>query len=348
MSGQNSRSLFTFFHVLCFFVALSGSLAARQLGSQSIPTGSNGGGIPADNLKQKDGRYRIGPGDIIEIRTIAGGKFVPELSRDSVRIDNSGMIHVPMFSDVEVQASCLTEGELAGKIRSMYLKYKRDPYVDVFIKEYRSRIAAVTGAVSKPGQFQLQRDIRLAELVNLWAGGPSERAGSRLQVIRTPNTDLCSAQPGEVTEPDVANLIVTYELGKTLKGEPDSNPFVQAGDVIVIQEAPEAYVIGNVLNPTIVQLKETITITRAIAMAGGTMPDTKDNKVRIVRQLPGSMSKIEIFVDLKAIDKQKAEDIALLPGDIVDVPTSGGKRFLRSLVGTIAPTVGQLPVRVVR
>jgi hypothetical protein len=29
------------------------------------------------------------------------------------------------------------------------------------------------------------------------------------------------------------------------------------------------------------------------------------------------------------------------------VPTSGGKRILRSLVGAVVPSVGQLPVRVI-
>ena len=36
-----------------------------------------------------------------------------------------------------------------------------------------------------------------------------------------------------------------------------------------------------------------------------------------------------------------------LAGDIVDVPTSGAKRLLRSLVGAVVPSVGQLPVRVI-
>jgi hypothetical protein len=83
-------------------------------------------------------------------------------------------------------------------------------------------------------------------------------------------------------------------------------------------------------------------------MAGGVMPDTQSNRVRIVRQPPGGTGKQEIFIDLKAIDKRQAEDVALLANDIVDVPASGGKRLLRSLVGAIVPSVSQLPVRVIR
>ena len=45
--------------------------------------------------------------------------------------------------------------------------------------------------------------------------------------------------------------------------------------------------------------------------------------------------------------KKKAEDLDLMPNDIIDVPTSGSKSFLRGLLGTVAPSVAQLPVRIV-
>jgi protein involved in polysaccharide export with SLBB domain len=82
-------------------------------------------------------------------------------------------------------------------------------------------------------------------------------------------------------------------------------------------------------------------------MAGGVRQDSKKDKVRIVRQEAGAGTSTEIVVDLTAIEKKRAEDIALLPNDIIDVPTSGSKTFLRGLLGTVAPSLAQLPVRVV-
>ena len=90
-----------------------------------------------------------------------------------------------------------------------------------------------------------------------------------------------------------------------------------------------------------------LTVTRAIAMAGGAMRDTKTDRVRVIRQLPGSTAKTEIFVNLKAVEKRQAEDLALQANDIVDVPVSEGKSFLRSLVGAVVPSVAQMPVRVI-
>ena len=68
---------------------------------------------------------------------------------------------------------------------------------------------------------------------------------------------------------------------------------------------------------------------------------------RIIRTEADGQTKREISVNLKAIDNRQAQDIALLPNDIVDVPVAGGKRIFRSLIGAIVPSVGQLPVRII-
>jgi polysaccharide export outer membrane protein len=132
-----------------------------------------------------------------------------------------------------------------------------------------------------------------------------------------------------------------------MEGKPSANPFIEAGDIITLPEANEVYVVGNVFTPVTISLKEPVTLSRAVAMAGGVKQDTKKDKVRIVRQEPGGTTSKEIMVDLSAIEKKQAEDIALLPNDIVDVPLSGSKSFMRSLLGSVGPSVAQLPVRVI-
>jgi polysaccharide export outer membrane protein len=136
-------------------------------------------------------------------------------------------------------------------------------------------------------------------------------------------------------------------LSDTLQGDPSANPYVEAGDIVNLPEANEVYVVGNVFTPVTIALKEPITLSRAVAMAGGVKQDTKKDKVRIVRKEPGTSTSKEIVVDLSAIEKKQAEDIALLPNDIVDVPLSGSKSFMRSLLGSVGPSVAQLPVRVI-
>jgi polysaccharide export outer membrane protein len=132
-----------------------------------------------------------------------------------------------------------------------------------------------------------------------------------------------------------------------MQGDPKANPYLEAGDVVTLPEADQVYVVGNVFAPLTIPLKEPITLSRAIAMAGGVKQDSRKDKVRVVRQEPGSLQKKEIIVDLGAIEKKNADDIALLPNDIVDVPTSTGKSLLRSLLGGGAQSLTQLPVRIV-
>ena len=288
-----------------------------------------------------DTRYRIGPGDVLEVRVIRA----PELSRESVRVDQGGMIRMPMLTD-DIPAACLTEGELALNIATLYDKYKNNPHVDVFVKEFQSQPVAVIGAVKGAAQFRLQRRVRLLELLT-FAGGPTDSAGQTIQIVHAGGASPCEkVNNGAVSDNDSAAL-VSYQLSETLRGVPEANPFVQPGDIISLPLADQVFVLGNVLKPAAIPMKEPLTITRAIAIAGGTGPSSKKNKVRIIRQLPGSTAKKEIYVDLTAIEKNKAEDVALMPNDVIDVPTSGAKSILRSLLGTIVPSVGQLPVRVI-
>jgi polysaccharide export outer membrane protein len=255
------------------------------------------------------------------------------------------MIRMPML-DMDIPAACFTEGELAQNIAKLYKKYKNDPHVDVFVKEFQSQPVAVIGAVHGAAQFKMQRPVRLLELLSL-AGGPTDGAGQTVQIVHAGGGPLCDQLGASVVDGSDASSFVAYKLSDTLKGLPEANPFVRPGDIISIALADQVFVLGNVLKPSAIPLKEPLTVSRAIAIAGGTAPSTKRDKVRILRQLPGSTQKKEIFVDLRAIEKNKAEDVALLPNDVVDVPISGTKSILRSLLGTVVPTISQLPVRVI-
>lgn len=301
----------------------------------SKPSQTNG----SVNNSANDARYRIGPGDVLEVRVARA----PELSRDAVRVDQGGNIRMPML-EVDIPAACLTEAELAQNIGKLYRKYKNNPHVDVFVKEFQSQPVAVIGAVKAPSQFKLQRQVRLLELISL-VGGPTDSAGQTIQIVHAEGATSCNQSAG-ASENDTEALS-TYKLEDTLHGTPEANPFVRPGDIVQVPQADQVFVLGNVLKPSAIPLREPLTVSRAIAIAGGTGPSTKKDKVKIIRQLPGSTQKQEIIVNLGAIEKNRAEDVALMANDVVHVPTSGTKSLLRTLLGAVVPSVAQLPVRVV-
>jgi polysaccharide biosynthesis/export protein len=291
----------------------------------------------AVNASVVDNRYRIGPGDVLDIRVLNR----PNISREAVRVEGNGMIRMPLIEG-EIQAACLTEGELAKEISTRYTKFYRNPQVDVFIKEYHSKQVAIIGAVNDQSRFELQRRVRLLELLT-YAKGPSPKAGQTINVVHAPPLLTCEKSAPQ----DIATAFSTYRLNDTLAGDPKANPYLSPGDIVTVPEADQIYVVGNVFTPITIPLKEPITLSRAIAMAGGVRQDSKKDKVRIVRQEPGSSARKELVVDLSAIEKKSVDDVDLKPNDIVEVPTSEGKAFLRSLIGGVAPSVTQLPVRVI-
>src|SRR5690349_15955777 len=286
---------------------------------------------------QQDDRYRIGAGDVLDVRIYNR----PQLSRDAVRVEGNGMIRMPLI-ETEIQAACLTEGELAKEIATRYTKYYRNLQVDVYIKEYHSRQVAIIGAVNEQGRFELQRRVRLLELLT-YAKGPSARAGQTINIVHSTNASPCK----QIDETDESAGFSSYKLSDVLQGDPKSNPYLETGDIVTLPEADQVYVVGNVFMPLTISLKVPITLTRAIAMVGGLKQDTSKAKIRILRQEPGTATRKEITVDLNAIENKRSEDLALAPNDIIDVTTSAGKSFLRSLFQGVVPSVGQLPVRVV-
>ena len=304
--------------------------------AQTIPTAPVAGNVLAASAAD---RYRIGPGDVLEIRILNR----PNLSRDSVRVEGDGTIRMPLI-DGRIQAACLTETELSKEITDRYLKFYRNPQVDVFIKDYRSTQVAIVGQVNDQSRFLLQRRIKLLELLT-YAKGPNGHAGQTINIIHSGTAFQCSK--GELSNEAVATGLSSYRLNDTLRGEEKANPYLENGDIVTLPEADEVYVVGNVLTPRTIELKEPITLTRAIAMSGGLGKDTKKDKIRIVRQEPGSTTKKEIYIDLAAIEKKQAEDTQLVANDIVDVPISGTKSMIRSMVTGLGGSATQLPLRVI-
>jgi polysaccharide export outer membrane protein len=313
--------------------------AANAQQTSTPPNPSNPSAVTS--VSSEDTRYKIGPGDVLGIIV----RKAPELSMEAVRVDQRGLIRIPMI-DEPVPAACKTESELATHIKTLYLEYKNNPSVDVFVREFQSRPVAVIGAVNAPGQFRLQRQVRLLELLS-FAGGPSPRSGRVINIIHAGGPNICETNSDSNSAAASQELSV-YKLYDTLKGKEGSNPFVQPGDIVSLLEGDQVFVIGHVNSPQAIFLRDQpITILRAIAIAGGPARDASTSRVRIIRQTNGGDGKQEIFVNLNAIQKQKAPDILLLPDDIVEVGSSTGKTILSVLTGTIPAVISQGVVRAI-
>lgn len=334
---------------LCASWTLSG--AAQQTGDQSsfahpgLPTSVVS---PLDSSPKKaDDQYHIGAGDELTIQIF--GK--PQLSRDQY-VDVNGMIRMPLLEQ-DIRAACRTESELAQEISRLYREHEllKNPAVYVSVKDYQSQPVAILGAVNNPGRFVLRRRVHLLEMVVFVAGGANAKAGRKVQILSTSPAVSCNA--GEsVADPAKAvgeDSLVTYDLQDVLAGKENANPYLQRGDIINIPAAEEAFVIGNVMRPSAIPIVDATTLGRALAMVGGTLPNTRKDKVRVIRQAPGSTSTSEILVDLASADKGKGSDFLLQGGDIIQVDTKTGvQNVLRGLAKALVPSVTNLPMQVMR
>ncbi len=292
---------------------------------------------PEMAMHEEDESYRIGPGDLLEIRIFNR----PEMGRE-VRVDAAGHIRMPFIG--EITAACLTENQLAQEIAERYKKYLREPQVDVFIKEYNSQPVSIMGAVSKPGRFQLQRRVRLLELLS-FAGGPSEKAGQMIHIIHSGEPHLCAeAEVKTVAEEAAQPLLTTLRLRDLLSGNPAANLYLEPGDIVSLPEADQVFVTGSVAKPGPYPMTDKITLTQAIAMAGGFAQDANRKRVRLIRQEPGKEVKIETVYNIEEIEKRRAEDILLQASDVIDVPSSTGQSTRRGILAALAQSAGLLPL----
>lgn len=326
-----SKSRFPIILTLISMCLIAGPIAHGQTPAVEPPSRS----IVNEN-------YKIGPGDVLDVVVSKN-----ELSLTGLRVSNQGTIQLKMLDD-DVPAACLTERQLADAVKEKYRKYLVNPYVNVSVREFNSNPVAVIGAVNSPGRFQLQRQIRLVELLT-FVNGPSTNAGRTAEIIRNIRRPYCE-EVKLVTPVAGGEELISVALADAFKGGDQANPLIIAGDIVRVAQADQvnAYIQGNVRSSLAINLKEPVSLTQAIAMAGGLTSGAQLEKITIRRQIPGSLNRDEMVVNLKEINRRKKDDILLQPNDIIEVPgPSGAKKVFQDIVRTIVPTITQLPLRVI-
>jgi len=292
---------------------------------------------PNPNIDTNTERYRIGYQDTIEVVVFKH----PELSQ-LVAVNPDGTINLPRI-DFPIVAVCKTEGELKENITALYKKnYLRNPFVNVRVSEQKSQSLAVLGAVEKPGNFYLNRKVRLLELLSLAGGHDVEFAGGKIQVARIGNIAGCK-EDGK-TQNEAKDIFVSYSLKDVLEGK--QNPWMEPGDIISVLKSEEAYVIGDVFKPAKVPVNEPTTLTQAIAFAGGASDTASTKQVVIQRQASGNSPKIDLVFNLKDIRDKKIPDPLLQANDIVDVGTDKLKSIRKGLLRTLTNGLPSIFTRV--
>jgi len=84
------------------------------------------------------------------------------------------------------------------------------------------------------------------------------------------------------------------------------------------------YVVGDVQRPSGFVIEDSsLTVLKALALAGGSTRTSALNKTKILRQTPNGVQ--EISVPLSKVMHAKAPDVALVKGDVLFIPGSSAK-----------------------
>jgi polysaccharide export outer membrane protein len=255
------------------------------------------------------GDYVLGPEDLIEIDVFQ----LDELKR-TVRISSNGYIKLPLAG--VIKAAGLTGGALETAVSRRLEQYIQEPVVSVFIKEYRSQRITVLGAVTSPGTHIVTGQKSLLDLLSL-SEGLTENA-----------SDICYIQRGKETIViDLSNLLI--------KGDARLNIPVFTGDIIHIAKGGTIFVDGGVNKSGSFIMQGKVTLTQAIAMAGGFSYASNKNQIRVYRDTGSDKKKI-IDVDYDKVLAKETSDVLLQDTDIIIVPISGSKSFYKGFVETLS------------
>jgi polysaccharide biosynthesis/export protein len=215
------------------------------------------------------GGYVLGVDDAIDVSVYGA----PEASVKT-RIKYDGSIVMPMIG--AIQAAGQTNVSLAALIKRKLVagNFYKDPIVNVEILGYSSRVVSVAGKVGAPGLYPLDKPYRVLDVL-LKAGWIQ---GSQVVYLRR-------GSDGKEIKLDTLELV---------RGTPDKDPFVEAGDTIYVPDPEFVYVQGQVARPGPVAILPGMTLREALAAAGGVTAMGSEKKVSMVR---GNAKEVDAKLD---------------------------------------------------
>lgn len=290
--------------------------------------------------------YRIGPDDLLDVRipdlvdaappagqrATANGAALPTVAeapvgQTGVRVSAAGDITVAQLGTV--RAAGLTPAELQDDLaaRLVAAGLLRRPQVSVQVTEYRSRVVAVIGSVERPGLYPLTRPgATIADMV--WAaGGPNKEAGRLVEFVPARDGEA-PPDPTTVALASGAPGRIRIDLGFLQKaagqGATSLNPPVRPGDVITLPPAGSVLVDGWVDKPGSYPVTRGLTLTGAVAAAGGHLFPADRQHVTVKRVVAPDEQHF-FTIDLDAVSEGRVPDFPLTDGDVVRLPASPGR-----------------------
>ena len=257
---------------------------------------------PASSRLLANSNVKLGTGDLIEISVFG----VPDLATKT-RISSAGDIYLPLIDYVHIADLTTDEAQELIQKRLEDGGFVHGPHVAIFVDESASQAITMLGEINRPGPYPAIGERRLFDLISA-AGGLTDKAGRNVTIENRENPDKK----------------IELQLSSNLAEDTRNNVEIEPGDTIIVSRAGIIYVVGDVQRPAGFMIEDnSLSVLKALALAGGGTRTSALNKTRILRQTPNGVQ--EIPVQLKKVMYAKAPDVALIKGDVLFVPGSAAK-----------------------
>jgi polysaccharide biosynthesis/export protein len=228
----------------------------------------------------------LGPGDVVKMSVYGS----PDLTVET-RVAESGKMTVPLLGQVQVGGLSVQQAE--KKIGDALEKggYLKKAQVNLLVTTLASAQVSVLGQVNRPGRYPVDGPRKVLDLLAV-AGGISADGGDTIDLVRT--------RDGKTTREtiDVVDMVRRGELNRDYE--------VSGGDVIFVERAPRAYVMGEVQRPGALRIERGMTVQQAVSSGGGLTARGSNNGWRITRKDANGNVRT---MDVKGSDLVQADDV---------------------------------------
>ena len=280
------------------------------------------------SLADNTASFKLGKGDVLSISVYDE----PDLTLDSVPVRPDGKLAFPLIGEVQVDGRNVEA--VSSEIRERLLQFVLEPRVSVVVREFNSLDYTLYGEVVNPGVYPLTTEVSITGAIAK-AGGLTKGQFRASSVELADLTHAFLARNGQVMPVDFVRLIRHGDVRFDIE--------LQPGDYIHIPSglSKEVYILGEVRAPALFAFRESMPMSRTLALAEGFTPDADLSSIHIVR---GALHNPTVIVaDFEMVISGRAQDVQLEPGDIVYVPPTTLTRYSRT-IDKILPTIQALQV----
>jgi len=127
---------------------------------------------------EREGDYRIGHGDIFDIRFL----YNPEYNVSEIRVRPDGKIELPYAGEISVTG--LTPSELDSIVTERYERILRGPDVSIILRNFSASVVYMLGEVRSPGAYKIERSLTLLGALSKAQGLEESASKGSVLVIR--------------------------------------------------------------------------------------------------------------------------------------------------------------------